>query len=284
MPDTILGNTYAGLNGKTVPVIPVDLASQVTGNLPVANLNGGAGATAGTFFRGDGAWSAVTYNNPLASPPSSPATGALWAPTDSMMAYRYTGSAWVPCGPFWTFSDPNQYTWSWVNQGSATLSVANGAQVLYANTVNSVACRVMSAPVTPYAITVLLIPTVYITTGQVQVGFRESSSGKLAALGILGNGTAEAQKWTNPTTFSANYTTVANAFPIGWFGRSPLWVKIEDTGVNRVISLCPNGFTWEPIHSVARTDFLTADQVYFGADQNTSGKAAINTVLSVQVS
>lgn len=42
--------------GKFVTASSVDLATDVTGDLPVANLDGGAGASGSTFWRGDGTW------------------------------------------------------------------------------------------------------------------------------------------------------------------------------------------------------------------------------------
>lgn len=57
--DVTLAGTpdYITISGQIITRNQVDLANDVTGNLPVTNLNSGTGATSSTFWRGDGSWS-----------------------------------------------------------------------------------------------------------------------------------------------------------------------------------------------------------------------------------
>lgn len=69
-----LGTTTTVLHGNAAGVPSfgaIDLTADVTGNLPVGNLNGGLSASSSTFWRGDGTWSTPAGGGTVTGPVSS---------------------------------------------------------------------------------------------------------------------------------------------------------------------------------------------------------------------
>jgi hypothetical protein len=218
----------------------------------------------GTTLNASGGSGNVTSTTTFASPPGSPASGDLDLYTNSFYISRYSGSAWVPWGPIFPCTEPSLASiTTWVNQGGASVTTTNGGIFLLgpATAGVSLRCRVKTAPSTPYTVTALIVPSLmavdFMGCGLV---FRESGSGKMASIAFVHNTTwgIDVNKWTDATTFSAQYVS-------GPFQSLPsyMFFRIADDGANRISSISTDGINFRVIHTVARTDFLTADQVGF---------------------
>lgn len=226
---------------------------------------------------GGGGGGNVTSTSAYASPPGSPSAGDLWYPTDSVYSVlRYSGSAWVP----FPYIDPTLQSWSWVNQGTGTVSSANGGVVLVGEAhtgSNSSQLRVKSAPSTPYTITAAFQWIVRTTSGSQWAGliFRNSSSGKFTAHALTVGNNLRISAWDSPTTFNSDYLLSALYGSVG----SLIWLQISDDGTNRIYRYSGDGRNWIQAFSQGRTTFFTADQVGFFVTDSTN-IAPVMTLLS----
>lgn len=226
---------------------------------------------------------------------SAEKAASLYLPSDSQVLYRSTGSTFAPWGPIFPLTDPGLVSsWTWVNQGSATaVDTSGGIQVdspIDAST--DYRLLVKTSPGTPYKVDVLFLPTArwdqYNAWG---VALRESGTGKFQVVthvnaGAEGSYDIRVRKFTDPTTFSADYLNVASVDKP--FLRFPVWLRIEDTGTNIVSSLCQDGLegNFDQLHSISRTDFMAGgpDQYGFAFNTQNAARGVRARLLSLKVS
>jgi len=150
-----------------------------------------------------------------------------------------------------------------INQGDSTLTDdgSGGLFLAVPETADPVHARLYkkSAPTPPYTLTVqisrwMLCHTQFTEAGHVGIGFRESSSGKLALIGLQGRLYVSSQLWNGPT--SVNSTLADDRV---WVSGS-FWVQIEDEGGegDLIFRYGIDGVHWFDMVSVDRDTFMDA--------------------------
>lgn len=215
-----------------------------------------------------------------ASIPGSPSSGDLYLLTDSFYtALRYNGSSWDHFIHGKKVTIPPSF--SWINQGSATVSTTNGGEHVYApaSATENLRIRKRQAPSTPYVITAAIIPTLvgadYAWSG---ILFRESSTGKIVYLGLgfSSSGLLTVAKLNSPTSWNSAYILTRSDVIVGGQG---LWLRVSDNGTNRLCSYSSDGINFLQLHSVGRTDFITADEIGWFVDSLNASYDARGTLV-----
>jgi hypothetical protein len=112
---------YITISGQTITRNAVDLATDITGNLPVSNLNGGTGASGTTFWRGDGTWAAPVGGGNVTK---------VGTPADNQVAV-WTGDGTIEGPTSLTFNG----TLLDINNGSVAGLAVNGNNIIVDNTI-----------------------------------------------------------------------------------------------------------------------------------------------------
>jgi hypothetical protein len=179
-------------------------------------------------------------------------------------------------GPIFPFTPPVDGDFAWVNQGGASVATDGVGIYLLGPAASGINLRIRkkSAPGTPYTITAGFVLNGPGTA--CGLCWRQSSDGKLILFEYFANALIIA-KYTNETTFSANYLNNSASNLVG----TCLWFRMTDNGINRICSVSMDGFHFIQVHSVGRTDFLTADEIGFWVNATTSFNVGM-TLLSWQ--
>lgn len=190
------------------------------------------------------------------------ATGTLYLNTDGYTVDYDDGATWRPYGPIFSLVPPVDGDFAWVNQGGASVSADKNGIFLVstASGGNNVRVRAKTAPSAPYTTTILCLPSQLGGTSEATgVGWRESGSGKMS-LSFLQGGNIGVWNWTDANTHSGS--TPVN-IARGLMGQPYIWWRLRDDNTTRYVDASNDGQNWHLLYSVARTDFLTPDQLVF---------------------
>lgn len=236
------------------------------GTTPITALTGSPVENVVTAGAIDSILTELHQVGPYASLPGTGRAGDIYIPTDSFYdMLRHNGTSWDHFRFGKKLAPPNNASFSWANQGIGSVSTSNGGiiGVTSPGTQGTLQVRYMTAPATPYTLTVGFLAHYWqFNYSQAGIGWRDSS-GKLVTFGVAYNGAwlLQSQKWNSATSYSAAYSSAA--MPPMLVHGPLIWLRLTNNGTNRTMQLSSNGVTWSQFRTDASNDFLDAVSTHY---------------------
>ena len=192
---------------------------------------------------------------------------------------------------------PPSAGWSWDNQASSTVSVANGMLCLSTPKSGTISLTLYyrTAPATPYTVKIAMLfdhggappgSTGTKTNSGFGIAFRDSAA-KLVDLRYFHDGSGPAlavTKWTNTTTFSASYLLYQGSNTMYLTASRQLqWLSITDNGTNLIFQWSIDGENWKTFDTRSRTDFMASGPNAYGIVHYANGNAVETCVVHLSV-
>lgn len=259
---------------------PVNLDGELGYDKTLNKLKVGDGATAWNTLPFLGGGIIVGRGTFASRPASGTNVGDIYYCTDIGNEYRWNGTSWDVArgGPLTAFTPPPSSGWTTLTTAPTAALDSHVLSVSTASGDNWKGEYRALTPANTYTATFYFDwsfpPVSFIRAGAF---LRNSTSGALITFGAAHDSSSGgfnlwSVKWTNATTFSAQYTLSAGANLIG--AAIPNWLRIRDDNTNRFYEYSFNGVDWiQHGASTTRTDFLTADQIGWGVNANSATAA-----------
>jgi len=199
------------------------------------------------------------------SRPSVAINNRIFLPTDINILNIDNGTTWDNYGTLYPLTPIDTTSFSWVNQGSATLDTTYVIPHISCSSnggTDSWKMFLKSTPTPPYTVTVGMIPKMSITSNSCAagVGWRDSVGGHFHHVIYNGTKTMYIQEWNSTTSFNTNYSTKDGFLHSV---KSLLWLQLVDDNTSRKINFSTDGFTWINIDSRSRSYNFTPNQIGF---------------------
>ena len=207
------------------------------------------------------------FSSAYASKLTSEKQGRLFLPSDGYTLERDDGSNWKPWGPIFPFTPPVDGSYSWVNQGSASVITTKGSIFLSAPVASgeNIRIRDKSIPSAPYTITAAFIPCLSVGPYPMcGIGLRNSTSGKIVFFQMYCNNAhlfLGIRRYDSPTAFNSDTYIVTASWISGL-----VFLRIVDDNTNRKFYYSKDGQNFVLFYSESRTLYITPDKLFFGVN------------------